>query len=143
MCSALHSLLLIIALLVCPVRCMAGTLLVDDAPEKAAATVCSCHHCRAFRSVEQENESQNGDHPEQPSNDCDCGSCLCQGALKSSDEVLPDFRPTLLSLAEVALPALLFGEQNRGSQHFSWLSEPHGPPTFGAALRAWHQRWLL
>ncbi len=143
MYSAIHSLLLIIALLVCPVRCMAGTLLLDDAPEAAAATGCSCHHCRAFRSAEPEEESPDGEHQERPSDSCECGSCLCQGALKSGEDVLLDFRPTLQSLAEVALPALLFGEQDRSLQHFAWLSEPHGPPASGATLCAWHQRWLL
>lgn len=75
MFRSLHAITVILALLICPFRCMG--VFADASAEDAASKCSCCHHA-----------SQNGSSPDQPgdgSEDCGCASCLCHGAVRGDD----------------------------------------------------------
>jgi len=78
MFRSLHAITVMLAILICPIRCM-GTS-VDDATAEAPASTsrCSCCHHAG------ESDSSPG-QPGEGSDDCGCASCLCHGALRGDD----------------------------------------------------------
>ena len=79
MIQVAHVFLMIVCLLWCPMRCM-GALSGRECAQVSQRQVCSCcGHC----DEQQRPTTPSGEdrQPENPADDCGCGSCLCHGAV--------------------------------------------------------------
>ena len=133
-------LLLIGSLLTCPLRCMAW----HSAPSEAAPSVqleseqsdCGC--CAS---------SQQASLPSSPPSSCpeghcDCGDCLCHGAVVEDGTSL--HLPTVISLAD--LPPVLdeqIAARPTGLIHALDETSPGGSLPNGRSRRVAHQSWLI
>ena len=73
-------LLMIASLLSCPLWCANATDCADPASAVASSDGC-CGHCQTHRQ-----EAETPPAPAEPCNDCQCSTCLCNGAVFESDE---------------------------------------------------------
>ena len=85
MIARLFSLLLIVNLLACPVRCLSCETNVA-AGEDVATVACSC--CSHSNEVPASESSEQS--PQPCGDDCNCQNCICEGAVVEADVVLPE-----------------------------------------------------
>ena len=78
MMQVAHVFLLIVCLLWCPMRCL-GALSKECAQVSQKNAYSCCRHC----DEQQRPTTPFGDdrQPDNPADDCGCGSCLCHGAV--------------------------------------------------------------
>ena len=104
MFRALHVLLTISALLLCPFNCM-GTIAVRGG-DGEAVKACPCCHPQSLPC--ENGDSQESQSPSTPEDECSCTSCLCRGAILPDDHLPLDMADVLLELppADALAPAL-------------------------------------
>src|SRR5690606_22340555 len=91
-----HALLLIASLLACPFRC-AGVTGAD------AALTSSCSCCAShgeIPSLPATDPIQQDQQPSAPSDECQCGDCLCEGAVLTDDDPIQDAVVAGLSIGD-------------------------------------------
>lgn len=111
---AVPALLLIVSLLICPYRCL-GSSRVDSAPEEEKVSGCPCcqHHAaeKATDPDSSPGDSSPGDQESStPEDDCNCGSCLCHGALRGDGGSTQDLLQAASEIADmsaVMLPVVI------------------------------------
>lgn len=94
----IHVLLLVLGLLTCPGRCMAGS----DTPLESAKPARTCHCCQNHDDCNV--PRQNQPSPARPIED-DCIDCLCQGAVISGESKVAldaPLSPNPLSMRETS-----------------------------------------
>lgn len=131
--SHLFSLLLIVNLLMCPLRCLSCEANLVTS-ENGAPGACSC--CSLG------DDAPTPEAPEPCRDDCNCQSCICEGAVVEADVELPDsvshsgqwVRPHLTANLTAAL-------LNKASLRRS--RAPVGQFLCGRDVRAAHQSWLI
>ncbi len=78
---------LTLSLLWCPINCMAGTT-GDVAPQTAKKTGCAC--CPQSARDHEGTSPTDFPNPPNPDEDCECGNCLCHGAVRSDEDPAAD-----------------------------------------------------
>lgn len=130
-------LVLILALLACPLNCMGALSRVDAPNERPSACGC-CAHQTAKR------DSTPARVPHSPDDDCQCPTCLCNGAVLLADDVAFDLNP----IGEHVLAEMWIGDLLGASAAKSlactdwWLDQSIHQPT-GRAARILYQSFLL
>ena len=72
---------IIAVLLICPIRCAHAA--APDAPRAAVSKKCACCHHKPAR--------DSGSHEgSPPAENCECGTCLCHGAVRVADVAAVD-----------------------------------------------------
>lgn len=98
---AMPTLLLIFALLVCPYHCSASLGLGCAGEEVTSGCRC-CQHHKPKSDMETDQCSQ--ESPPQ-SSDCQCGSCLCHGAVRGDEGSTQDLLASTFAMADA--PAMV------------------------------------
>jgi|SRR6056297_143573 len=129
----IFSLLLIVNLLACPVRCLSCET-NSAAGEESASAVCSC--------CSHSDESPSPDSPEPCGDDCGCQNCICEGAVVEADVALPDAPDqsgqwVRAVMAVNPTTALVDETSLRRSRC------PNGRLICGRDVRVAHQSWLI
>lgn len=78
---------LITAMLICPYRCLGSV--GSCAQEEPAASCCCCSHQDPASDSTGEPEPRD-EESSVPAEDCQCGSCLCRGAVRGDDDLSAD-----------------------------------------------------
>lgn len=81
----LHVLLTVTALLVCPFNCLGHAAAQDAQAGSKPAKRCAC--CRHHRPRSRSADKQEDPSPA-PCDDCQCGNCLCRGAILTDHDLL-------------------------------------------------------
>lgn len=87
MVRTIHALLLIASLVTCPFRCsgMVGVAYADA--EQISACSCCTSRCEIPPlSASETGPVQQDQVPSAPDSDCQCGNCLCKGAVLTDDD---------------------------------------------------------
>ena len=137
MVSRLFSLLLIVNLLACPVRCLSCETNVA-AGEDVATAACSC----CSHGVEASASESPEPSPRPCGDDCNCQNCICEGAVVEADVVLPDSPEQSGQWVRAVMvvnptAALLDEASSRRSR------APNGRLLCGRDVRVAHQSWLI
>lgn len=93
---AVPTLLLIIALLVCPFHC-SDSLGLGCASDDVTSGCRCCHHNKPKTDV---GTDQCGQVPPAPGDDCQCGSCLCHGAVRGDEGSTQNLLSSTFALAD-------------------------------------------
>jgi|GEM_PF-5061815 len=123
MFRSLHAITVMLAILICPIRCM-GTS-VDDATAVTTASAFKCGCCH--------HAGDSDSSPEQPtegSDDCGCASCLCHGALRGDDG--NSQAPEVLLTSFLVIATESFAPQSTLS--ILPISVENSPPCLGGML---------
>lgn len=108
MMSRAFSSLLILALLICPFRCLGAFCAETGAAAESVATCKCCHHAP----VSEGSHSEDSPAPSEPDA---CDNCLCHGALRGDDSAngswdvqqIVALPVDLLPLVTVSLPSVV------------------------------------
>ena len=121
--------LLIVALLVCPLRCW-GTLGGDGGTSDRAAAHCGC--CPG-------NTDDACPDDDAPRDDCGCQDCLCDGAVLDTGVIVLDFAHA--ALLDAPRPA----DDLAGGMGNGWDRADDGPPfcVTGHSVRILHQSFVI
>jgi len=128
-------LLLIACLLACPLRC-AGCQTVSSVDDPQVTVGCSC--CSGGGTVANEQSSDGpGDCPD---DFCDCGSCICNGAVTSNDGEVSaaidlDFWVFLTPIKDQTSGDMIRRANDKHRTGGAYLS--------GRDARIAHQSWLI
>jgi hypothetical protein len=137
MLSRLFSLLLIVNLLACPVRCLSCETNVAAGEDVATAACSCCSHGVEASASESPEQS-----PRPCGDDCNCQNCICEGAVVEADVVLPDSPEQSGQWVRAVMvvnptAALLDEASPRRSR------APNGRLLCGRDVRVAHQSWLI
>jgi hypothetical protein len=130
-----HIVLLIASLLACPVNCMGA--LECDAPQDTISAGCACCHDPASAL----GAPLSPDEP-LPDDECECGNCLCHGAVLSDHNgLLSDG----LVVAAIIQPAPAQAAALEFSSSLPWSADGDDSPSgvSGRFLRILHESFLI
>lgn len=129
--------LLAFALLACPMNCM-GVLSAPDEPSVSSSGCGCCPHHQA------EHDSDRLPIPHSPDDDCQCPTCLCNGAVLLSDHTASVLvAVSLQDLAEVWIGDLTSASATTSSRCIAWRSDQRPLHPAGRAARILQQSFLL
>jgi hypothetical protein len=121
---AVPALLLIVSLLTCPYRCL-GSSRVGSAPEEEVSGCPCCQHHTAKKGADSDS-NPGGRESSTPEDDCNCGSCLCYGALRGDDGSTQDLLQAACEVADMS--ATIFPDVIRSIGEWA-----EGPPISASA----------
>ena len=127
MIRTLHVLLLIASLIACPFRCLGNGQATCTSSELAASCSC-CAHAADNASQQESPTSPAGQQqePYAPSNECECGSCLCDGAVLTDDDSIREDFFAGLWIVDFLVDSVPFASKNLKTE----LDE--SPPLFAS-----------
>ena len=127
--------LLIAALLACPIRCFACQGSSGDGADVAQTALCGC--C-------SQDGCESGSDPfgPVPAGECDCQDCLCDGAISESDALplaVKTIQVGVLPLTIISLDAT----RSVSSASRDWAQKARPRYRCGRDARTAHQSWLI
>jgi hypothetical protein len=129
-------LLLVLAMLACPLNC-SGALKMGESAETGSSH-CSC--CSHAGTAEKNSPVEQPGSP--ADDDCNCGNCLCHGAVVNADQIAADFNPSDDGSVDPGLSPVA-SISAATSNRYGWSLAPLNSPIQGRCARIVHQSLLL
>ncbi|WP_145384799.1 hypothetical protein [Stieleria neptunia] len=130
--SPLLALLLIVNLLACPVRCLSCETTAAVGGERAAETCACCSHC---------DQAPVSELPAPCGDECNCQSCICEGAVIQTETELPDTDLMICWQQPTSAPVACSAGQDIFLTRHGFACT--GQLRCGRDMRVAHQSWLI